>query len=196
MGCVSSSSSSAKTYAQNERKLSRTIQEDLQRARKNSKQIKRLVLLGPTRSGKSTVFHQLSQIHNEGEIKSSGDLVAINGKYIQQCSVIQMQNLVQACLNEFRYTLEKEAQNAANMIRDKKAVENCTTTTVGEQIGLLWKDSAIQETFKNRDQLSNSVDVTDNCDYFFNNISRISQEGYEPTEKDILLTHKPTTGIY
>ena len=222
--------------------------------RKAKEKLFKLMLLGASKGGKSTIFEQLTQIHGKdgnleknskakprsGSSRSSGGSVSSNGNYsfnngnnidadyIQQCTIIQMQYLVDCCINEFKQALKPESKQALEWLtiqtdqiesnqqsKNKKQGKNdddhnddiddnkdesenaplLKAEEMRDNIELLWNDDAIKNTFHKRDESRNSFDITDSCEYFFDNIKRITHNEYVPSEQDILLTHKPTTGI-
>lgn len=55
----------------------------------------------------------------------------------------------------------------------------------------LWADSGVQECF-NR---SNEYQLNDSAKYFLDDLDRLGQPNYQPTEQDILRTRVKTTGI-
>ncbi|KAJ3240635.1 guanine nucleotide-binding protein subunit alpha [Chytriomyces hyalinus] len=55
----------------------------------------------------------------------------------------------------------------------------------------LWRDSGIQYCFKR----SNEFQLTDSCPYFLNDLDRIGQDDYLPTEQDVLNARIKTTKI-
>jgi len=62
---------------------------------------------------------------------------------------------------------------------------------IAKYLKVVWSDSTIKQTFKDRTNLS----VVDSAPYFFENIDRIAEVGYKPTEQDMLLVRTPTTGV-
>jgi len=55
----------------------------------------------------------------------------------------------------------------------------------------LWADRGIQRTYENRSKFQ----LPDSASYFFENLDRISSEGYIPSEQDVLRSRIRTTGI-
>lgn len=62
---------------------------------------------------------------------------------------------------------------------------------VAKHIKVLWADKAIQTTFDNRAQLK----IEDSSAYFFDQVDRIADAGYVPTDEDILYVRHRTTGV-
>lgn len=69
--------------------------------------------------------------------------------------------------------------------------DNAITDEVAYHIGTLWNDAGIRNTFAMRAKLC----IPDSCDHFFNHVKRIAAADYLPTDEDILLVRKRTTGI-
>ena len=62
---------------------------------------------------------------------------------------------------------------------------------VAHHVQVLWRDKGILATWDMRAKLA----IPDSCKHFFDSIDRISQANYVPTDEDILLVRKRTTGI-
>ena len=56
----------------------------------------------------------------------------------------------------------------------------------------LWRDKGIQATYSYRDR---EFQLNDSAAYFFNNLPRINQPDFVPTEDDILRVRVKSTGI-
>jgi hypothetical protein len=65
------------------------------------------------------------------------------------------------------------------------------TPQLGREVHSLWKDPGIQATFLRRDEFWN-MDATP---YYLNEVLRIADPDYEPTEDDMVMTRVRTTGI-
>eukprot|EP01084_Bolivina_argentea_P129277 228335_1 len=62
---------------------------------------------------------------------------------------------------------------------------------VAENIEILWNEAAVKEIFDNRAQLS----INDSSGYFFDEVRRIGEDSYMPSDHDIMLVRHVTTGI-
>merc|ERR1719295_899531 len=84
----------------------------------------------------------------------------------------------------------EDAQESANVIeylhRDLEI-----NNKIARHISILWDDNGIRNTFELRGKLS----VPDSCSHFFENVKKIAKPDYIPSDKDILLVRKRTTGI-
>ena len=56
---------------------------------------------------------------------------------------------------------------------------------------VFWGVKEIKDTFLNRKTLH----IVDSCPYFFDNIERIGDEDYDPSEEDLLQARIPPSGI-
>ena len=65
------------------------------------------------------------------------------------------------------------------------------THELGEIMLRLWNDEGVQHTFSR----SGEYQLNDSAGYFLNDLSRISDPYYIPTEQDVLRTRVRTTGI-
>uniref|UniRef100_A0A914E486 Uncharacterized protein n=1 Tax=Acrobeloides nanus TaxID=290746 RepID=A0A914E486_9BILA len=88
-------------------------------------------------------------------------------------------------------SLERDAKIVFDEVKNRSEFE-----TISEDLRYaimnLWKDTAVNTTALER---SNEYQLPDCASYFLNSIERISKTGYSPTEQDILLSRKQTTGI-
>jgi len=69
---------------------------------------------------------------------------------------------------------------------------NTWNTELGKMIKALWLDAGIQDVYSKR---GNLYQLNDTANYFFNNIDRINDEKYIPTEDDVLRVRVRSTGI-
>ncbi|XP_053558839.1 guanine nucleotide-binding protein subunit alpha-15 isoform X2 [Bombina bombina] len=60
-----------------------------------------------------------------------------------------------------------------------------------EAISKLWSDSGIKLCYERRREFQ----LLDSANYYFSNLERLTQDGYQPTNEDILRIRIPTTGI-
>jgi len=63
--------------------------------------------------------------------------------------------------------------------------------SIAKDMGKLWKDSGVKEMYKKRAEYQ----LPDCAEYYLNDIKRISEEGYVPTDEDIIRSRIKTTGV-
>ena len=184
MGCTASSTEQQAVVVSNK------IDEELKKDRKQGRKEKKILLLGASESGRSTMVKQMQIIHNGGysveECKEYRPIVYANT--IQSLFTI---------LQEMK-KLEIEFSNKSRL-QDVKmfceitgnSVEEEITYELGEIMVRLWHDEGLQRCFaQSRDyQLNNSAG------YYLNALTRISDPHYIPTEQDVLKTRVKYTGI-
>ncbi|KHJ48182.1 guanine nucleotide-binding protein alpha-12 subunit family protein, partial [Trichuris suis] len=73
----------------------------------------------------------------------------------------------------------------------QRAVSAATFAECASYVAELWEDSALKQTFERRSDFQ----LPDSCKYFLDNVKRIQQLDYFPTNRDILLCRKATRAI-
>jgi len=172
------------------------VDSDIRSDRSQDKQIKKLLLLGPGSSGKTTFFKQLKIIHSQQGFTSKDrrDYQAqIDNQIIEQMQklILRGRELIEDHPDQYGHLeISAAARDSASFIellrRDAEMNDEVAT-----HIELLWKDEGIQATFAMRGKLS----IPDSCAHFFGNVKRIAHTNYLPSDLDILLVRKRTTGI-
>lgn len=150
----------------------------------------KILLLGAGESGKSTVVKQLKVLHkvqmDEVELQS----YAIN---IHKNTVQCMQVLLDAQHNLQVPIEDPEALRRAEIVKgfvfgaDHKRIP----FNIAEDIEFLWKDSSISKVWGRRSEYW----FLDATPYYFENLHRFMEDGYQPTEEDIIMARVRTTGI-
>jgi len=166
----------------------KNINRDLSQDRKNMGRMVKLLLLGAGDSGKSTIAKQMKIIHLEGfteeERKSYKTSIAHN-------ILTAIRTLLLQCA-KFDYHLsttnESRAQKILDIPRDQEPV---ITQDLGVDVQALWQDPAIKSTYER----ASEYQLNDSTNYYFENITRISQPDYLPTEQDVLRSRVKTTGV-
>eukprot|EP01083_Nonionella_stella_P079283 217405_1 len=172
------------------------VDSDIRSDRSSDKQIKKLLLLGPGSSGKTTLFKQLKIIHDAQGFtdKDRRDYQAqIDNQIIEQMQklITRGRELMEEYPDEYEdLEISHDVVESASFIELLRR-DNEMNEDVAHHIARLWKDPGIRATFELRGKLS----IPDSCEYFFNNVHRIAKATYLPSDRDILLVRKRTTGI-
>jgi len=89
-------------------------------------------------------------------------------------------------------TVSPANEKAKQVVEEElKSSDEELTPDIANYIALLWLDEGIQTTYNNRSQFQ----LTDSSKYFFDKVREIAQEGYVPTQQDMLRSRVRTTGI-
>lgn len=155
------------------------------------KQMK-VMLLGSGDTGKSTVFKQMSIIHNEGF-----DEKTINEykQAVRANALKAMKSLITAC-QEFEYPIDEKLVEIAEELDalDEDVylkIQSHWTKKMANGIKSLWADESIQKAHGR----NNEFQFIENGKYYFENIDRIAEDDYKPTPFDILSTRTKTVGV-
>ncbi|KFD51061.1 LOW QUALITY PROTEIN: hypothetical protein M513_08102, partial [Trichuris suis] len=185
MGCTMSAEERA--ALERSRQIEKNLKEDGLQAAKDIK----LLLLGAGESGKSTIVKQMKIIHESGftaeDYKQYKPVVYSNTIQSMVAILRAMGTLSIAFSNP-----EREAD--AKLVMDVVArMEDTEPFTEEVLIAMkrLWADNGVQECFGR----SNEYQLNDSAKYFLDDLDRLGQHEYQPTEQDILRTRVKTTGI-
>jgi len=173
----------------------RLINRNLSGDRRKAVTEKKLVLLGAGGSGKSTLFRQLKILGegmSEQERRSFKDTIYTN--IIEAIQTLVTKNQDFHIEEEKFHELGTVAQQSADAVLDLK--NDKVTPALAEHINILWRDEAIQRTWRRR----SSFQIQANSKYYFENINRIAgasltPRGYIPTEDDVIRCRARTKGI-
>jgi len=154
--------------------------------------------LGAGSSGKSTFFKQLKRIHGNGfSGKDRRDYQAqIENQVISQMQklIVRGRELIEDHPDDEKYNKlrlqSEDAKESAEYI-ELLGAQIEINKEVASHIKTLWNDPGIQSTWILRGLIS----VPDSSSFFFDSVQRICSPDYKPTDEDILLVRKRTTGI-
>ncbi len=179
MGCSSSSPISVRNE----------VDEALEAAREEEKYRHKILLLGAGECGKSTVVKQIKLIWKVGGGPSEREK--------QETILPLRRNVIEAAQTvlEASKTLKVSLKDS-DLRSDFEFIlgldSNATLTPdIAAKIDTLWHDPGIVSTFERRDEYWN-MDATP---YYLNEIHRIAEPDFEPTEDDMVMTRVRTTGI-
>ncbi|KAF9001016.1 guanine nucleotide binding protein, alpha subunit [Cyathus striatus] len=151
----------------------------------------KILLLGTSESGKSTIIKQMKILCNGGFTQEE----------LMQYRVIVYQNLIvsaqQVIAEVKKRGLEYESpHNQVSLHNSVFFSLNCQGLAfngeIAEAINVLWKDPAIKKVMCG---YSEEFYVTDNAKHFFTHVMRIGQPEYVPDRKDVLMAWQKTYGV-
>jgi GTPase SAR1 family protein len=173
-------------------KQSRAIDKKMKEGALQDEKVIKLLLLGAGESGKSTLLKQMRILHNNGfteeEIMQQRAVVYNN-------TVTAMGDLLrQMSYYKIAFTNNDRQHDARIVLDTLKAGEQSEPFTPELAVALkrLWDDPAISKKLYERRL---EFHMHESTKYFLDNLDRISNASYKPTEQDILLTRIKTTGI-
>jgi len=168
----------------------------LKRDWKSHSAVHKLLLLGPSQSGKSTLFKQLFVIYGKGftddDKKRYKPIVWINTVAAIEELCVQSVELSKKSVKYANCEVQDEkAKLSAGFLRALKYDRGTMDEELAQHIQILWQDPGIQKTWEKRAKFQ----LDDSADYFLNAASRTLRAGYVPTEQDIIRARYKTTAI-
>eukprot|EP00639_Heterosigma_akashiwo_P015766 CAMPEP_0206387732 /NCGR_PEP_ID=MMETSP0294-20121207/16811_1 /ASSEMBLY_ACC=CAM_ASM_000327 /TAXON_ID=39354 /ORGANISM="Heterosigma akashiwo, Strain CCMP2393" /LENGTH=435 /DNA_ID=CAMNT_0053839221 /DNA_START=176 /DNA_END=1483 /DNA_ORIENTATION=+ len=147
----------------------------------------RLIILGIGHAGKSTVMKQLKLLFGVAPTLQERKFMA---DIIVRQVVRDLQLLIRKA-EEFSMQETPFADEALkDMIRDMDPFCRLTPE-IWEALRYIWSEVSIQFTWQNR----STFHVNDSLSYFMNNIDRLSQASYIPSQMDLVHAKVSTLGI-
>uniref|UniRef100_A0A8B9GNX8 Guanine nucleotide-binding protein G(i) subunit alpha-1 n=1 Tax=Astyanax mexicanus TaxID=7994 RepID=A0A8B9GNX8_ASTMX len=178
MGCTLSTED--KAAVERSRMIDRNLRDDGEKAAREVK----LLLLGAGESGKSTIVKQMKIIHEAGYSEEE----------CKQYKAVVYSNTIQSIIAIIRamgrlkidFGDVARADDARQLfVLAGSAEEGFMTAELAGVIKRLWKDGGVQACFM----------FTYSPTLYLNDLDRISQTTYIPTQQDVLRTRVKTTGI-
>ena len=170
--------------------ISNKIDHNLKKDQKNNKSTVKILLLGASESGKSTVMKQMQIIHD-------GNLdVEECQKYRQEVCSNTLESIfsILQAMSDLKIGFE-DTERAIDQKRLQEITKGRTnkelTMELGKIIARLWNDGGVQLCFTR----SREYQLGDSASHFMKHIGRICKPNYIPTQDDILRIQVPTTGI-
>lgn len=170
-------------------RIHKAIERQLNRDKRNSRKVVKLLLLGTGESGKSTFIKQMRIIHGAGysndDKRSFTSLVYQNIFQNIQALIKAMETL------RIPFRDDYNRQYAHMLIGVSPGMVTSLEPQYADAIKRVWADRGLQECYDRRREYQ----LSDSAKYFLSDMDRISTFNYLPTEQDILRVRVPTTGI-
>ncbi|KAJ1942770.1 guanine nucleotide-binding protein subunit alpha, partial [Kickxella alabastrina] len=173
-----------------EKRANDEIDNQLRKERMNLRNEVKMLLLGAGESGKSTIIKQMKLIHDGGYSHEERE----SFKEVIFSNTIQSMRVLLEAMDSLHIGLEHpELQGYADVImRMPGQIEaESLPADVASAVKALWSDGGVRECFGR----SNEFQLNDSASYYFDSILRICQDGYQPTDQDVLRSRVKTTGI-
>ena len=150
------------------------------------------VRVGSGESGKSTIVKQMKIIHQNGY---SRDELAMYRHTIYK-NLIDCAKAIIVAMRQFEIEVEDPQNHEYCDYITEYAVDpdpqQPLDPKVGDAIASMWQDKSIPKVFDHQ----NEFYLMDSAPYFFEEVKRIAEPDYTPTEADVLRARTKTTGIY
>ncbi|XP_019752160.1 guanine nucleotide-binding protein subunit alpha-11-like isoform X2 [Hippocampus comes] len=166
------------------------IKKQLKKQKRMERQEVKILLLGTGESGKTTFIRQMRIIHGRGFSEE-------DRKEFAKCIFQNIFTAIKAMTGAMN-TLKIPYSNPDNEFYASK-VENVNTLHITklerdyvDAIRRLWADSGIRVCYSRRCEYQ----LLDSTEYYMNQLDRIAEPDYIPTEQDVLRVRFPTTGIH
>ncbi|XP_051930812.1 guanine nucleotide-binding protein subunit alpha-11-like [Hippocampus zosterae] len=166
------------------------IKKQLRKQKRMERQQVKVLLLGTGESGKTTFIRQMRIIHGRGFSEE-------DRKEFAKCIFQNIFTAIKAMTGAMN-TLKIPYSNPDNEFYASK-VENVNTLHITklerdyvDAIRRLWADSGIRVCYSRRCEYQ----LLDSTEYYMNQLDRIAEPDYIPTEQDVLRVRFPTTGIH
>ncbi|XP_074667275.1 guanine nucleotide-binding protein G(q) subunit alpha-like [Strix aluco] len=175
--------------AKEARRINDEIERQLRRDKRDARRELKLLLLGTGESGKSTFIKQMRIIHGSGY--SDEDKRGFT-KLVYQNIFTAMQAMIRA-MDTLKIPYKYEHNKAHAQLVREVDVEKVSTfeNPYVDGIRSLWNDPGIQECYDRRREYQ----LSDSTKYYLNDLDRIADLAYLPTQQDVLRVRVPTTGI-
>ncbi|KAL8497085.1 hypothetical protein ACS0TY_020673 [Phlomoides rotata] len=173
------------------------IERRIEQETKAEKHIQKLLLLGAGDSGKSTIFKQIKLLFQSGfdEAELKGYTSVIHANVYQTIKILHdgSKELSQSLDDSSKFIISDENKQIGEKLSEIGGRFDYPRLTkeLAHEIGTLWRDNAIQETYSR----GNELQVPDCAHYFMENLQRLSDSDYIPTKEDVLYARVRTTGV-
>jgi len=142
-----------------------------------------VLLLGTAESGKSTLMKQIRIMHNNGHTPEEKIMYR---RIILNTILASFQKLVEVAFK--KGIIEKTKVDKLSSIKESE--KNCLNDDEVNAIASLWQETAVQKVYE-----ANSHLFPQSLIYFMKILDKVAKVEYVPTETDILMVGRKTSGI-
>uniref|UniRef100_A0AAY5K5B0 Guanine nucleotide binding protein (G protein), alpha transducing activity polypeptide 1 n=2 Tax=Esox lucius TaxID=8010 RepID=A0AAY5K5B0_ESOLU len=145
---------------------------------------------GAGESGKSTIVKQMKIIHQDGySLEESLEFITIIYSNTLQSIMAIVKGMTQLNISYGDTSAQDDSRKLMHLADTIE--EGTMPKELSDIILRLWKDTGIQACFDR----SSEYQLNDSAGYYLNDLERLIQPGYVPTEQDMLRSRVKTTGI-
>ncbi|GMR36576.1 hypothetical protein PMAYCL1PPCAC_06771, partial [Pristionchus mayeri] len=167
------------------------IEAEIERDRVVNKKTLKILLLGSSESGKSTIFKQMRILHMNG----FNEIDLVNYRFLIYSNVIDATNqLIEGARKLHIIPDEKTLRQIvyfSHCMSVKGRNEVDLTADLGAAIKGIYTSRMGQDTLERKEEIT----LLDSAKYFLDAIDRIATSEYKPTDDDVLRSRMATTGI-
>ncbi|XP_051770021.1 guanine nucleotide-binding protein subunit alpha-13a [Ctenopharyngodon idella] len=177
---------------------SKEIDKSLSREKTYVKKLVKILLLGAGESGKSTFLKQMRIIHGQDFDQRAKEefRATIYSNVIKGIRVlVDAREKLHIPWGDPENQVHGEtvmAFDTRSSLMTKGMVETKVFLNYLPAIRALWQDAGIQNAYDRRREFQ----LGESVKYFLDNVDKLGQSDYLPSQKDILLARKPTKGIH
>ncbi|KAK9965537.1 hypothetical protein ABG768_004624 [Culter alburnus] len=177
---------------------SKEIDKSLSREKTYVKKLVKILLLGAGESGKSTFLKQMRIIHGQDFDQRAKEefRATIYSNVIKGIRVlVDAREKLHIPWGDPENQVHGEmvmAFDTRSSLMAKGMVETKVFLNYLPAIRALWQDTGIQNAYDRRREFQ----LGESVKYFLDNVDKLGQSDYLPSQKDILLARKPTKGIH
>ena len=172
------------------KRINNEIERQIRKDRLKSRRELKLLILGTGESGKTTFIKQMRIIHGSGYADDDKKLFI---KLIVSNIYFAINVLINA-MDMLRLSYKtKKAKSYAEKIR-KIDYENFAYLEISHKnaIKTIWSDEGVNECYHRRREFQ----LFESAKYFLDELDRIVEPDYLPSEQDIVRTRVPTSGVH
>uniref|UniRef100_A0A914UPH9 Uncharacterized protein n=1 Tax=Plectus sambesii TaxID=2011161 RepID=A0A914UPH9_9BILA len=153
----------------------------------------KLLLLGGSESGKSTIAKQMRIIHLNG----FGETDLINYRFLVHSNLVELFTQLISAATRLKAHMDDETKRLITAFNAFRKSALFGSHEINDQakyvIDKLWASSAIQGVYERREEITS---LPDNTDYLIERFDQICRSDYIPNQQDILYSRIATTGVH